>query len=204
LYEDRTVEWHARFVAPYFARWDGAYFFRLLEDFRVNPLKKVKHLSGGQKKLLSLALAFSHGADVLILDEPTAGLDVVHRRSLLDRLRAAANGGEATVVVASHITDGLDEIAEDITFLHDGRVVLQRGADDLMTQWKWILYKEGSLDRGVEERFASVRRNAVGCRGLTNDFPAVREAIAPALASGDARVDHASLEDILLSFIKGA
>jgi len=204
FFEDKTVEWHARFAAPYFARWDGACFFRLLEDFRVNPLKKVKHLSGGQKKLLSLALAFSHGADLLILDEPTAGLDVVHRRSLLDRLRAQAAGGEATVVVASHITDGLEQIAEDVTFLQDGRVVLQAGADDLMTRWKWVLYKEGSLDRAIEERFASVRRSAVGCRGLTNDVAAVREAIAPALASGDARVDHASLEDILLSFIKGA
>jgi len=204
FYENRTVEWHARFVAPYFARWDGACFFRLLEDFRVNPLKKVKLLSGGQKKLLSLALAFSHGADLLILDEPTAGLDVVHRRSLLDRLRVQVAGGETTVVVASHITDGLDEIAEDITFLHDGRVVLQGGADDLMTRWKWVLYKEGSLGGAIEERFASVRHQPFGCRGLTNDFPAVRDAIAPALASGEARVDHASLEDILLSFIKGA
>ena len=150
----RTVEWHARFAAPCFARWDGAGFYRLLEDFRVNPLKKVTQLSGGQE-LLSLALAFSHGAELLILDEPTAGLDIVYRRSLLDRLRALANGGETTVVVASHITDGLDEIAEDITFLHDGRVVLQAGADDLMTRWKWILYKEGLLDRAIEERFAT-------------------------------------------------
>jgi ABC-2 type transport system ATP-binding protein len=204
FFEEKTVEWHARFVAPYFARWDGAGFFRLLEDFRVNPLKKVKHLSGGQRKLLSLALAFSHGAEVFILDEPTAGLDIVHRRSLLDRLRALANGGEATVIVASHITDGLDEIAEDITFLHDGRVVLQEGADDVATKWKWVVYREGALDRAVEEGFASVRHTAVGCRGLTNDLAAVRGAIAPALASGDARIDHASLEDILLSFIEGA
>jgi ABC-2 type transport system ATP-binding protein len=204
FFENRTVEWHARFVAPYFTRWDGAGFHRLLEDFRVNPLKKVKLLSGGQKKLLSLALAFSHGAELLILDEPTAGLDIVHRRALLDRLRAAANGGDATIVVASHITDGLDEIAEDVTFLHDGRVVLHAEADDLMTKWKWVHYKEGSLDRAIEEGFARVRRQPFGNRGLTADFPAVRDALAPALTSGDARLDHASLEDILLSFVKGS
>jgi ABC-2 type transport system ATP-binding protein len=203
FFENRTVEWHARFVAPYFARWDGACFYGLLEDFRLNPLKKVTHLSGGQKKLLSLALAFSHGAELLILDEPTAGLDIVHRRSMLDRLRAQAAGGETTVIVASHITDGLDEIAEDITFLHDGRVVLHESADDLETKWRWVVYKEGSLDRAVEERFASVRHQPFGCRGLASDLPAMRDAIAPALASSDARLDHASLEDILLSFIKG-
>lgn len=204
FYPDKTGEWHGRFAAPYFARWDGAGFYRLLEEFRVNPLKKVKRLSGGQKKLLSLALAFSHGAELLILDEPTAGLDIVHRRSLLDRLRALANTGETTVVVASHITDGLDEIAEDITFLHDGRVVLQEGADDLMTRWKWVMYQDGSLDRAIEERFTLVRRQPFGNRGLTCDFPSLREALGPALASGDAKLDHASLEDILLSFIKGA
>jgi len=204
FYPDKTVAWHARFVAPYFARWDGAGFHNLLESFRVNPLKKVKQLSGGQKKLLSLAMALSHGAQLLILDEPTAGLDVVHRRSLLDLLRTLAADGESTVIVASHITDGLDEIAEDVTFLHDGRVVLQAASDDLMTRWKWIHYKDGSLDRAIEDRFATLRRQPFGNRGLTDDLPALREAVAPALASGDARIAHASLEDILLSFVKGA
>jgi len=204
FYPDKTATWHARFAAHYFARWDGAGFFSLLETFRVNPLKKVKHLSGGQKKLLSLATALSHGAELLILDEPTAGLDVVHRRSLLDRLRAITADGSRTVLVASHITDGLDEIAEDVTFLHDGRVVLHAAADDLMTRWKWVHYKDGSLDRAIEGRFATLRRQPFGNRGLTDDLPALREAVAPALASGDARIDHASLEDILLSFVKGA
>ena len=203
FYPDKTATWHARFVAPYFARWDGAGFYSLLETFRVNPLKKVKHLSGGQKKLLSLAMALSHGAELLILDEPTAGLDVVHRRSLLDRLRALAADG-STVIVASHITDGLDEIAEDVTFLHDGRVVLHAAADDLMTRWKWVHYKDGAVDRAVEGRFATLRRQPFGNRGLTDDFPALREAVAPALASDDARVEPASLEDILLSFVKEA
>jgi hypothetical protein len=82
--------------------------------------------------------------------------------------------------------------------------VLHEGADELATRWKWVLYKEGSLDRAIEEGFARVRRQPFGNRGLTADFPAVREALAPALASGDARIEHASLEDILLSFIKGA
>ncbi len=204
FYQDKTATWHARFVAPYFARWDGSTFYGLLETFRVNPLKKVKHLSGGQKKLLSLALALSHGADLLILDEPTAGLDVVYRRALLDRMRAFVAEGYKTVVVASHITDGLDEIAENIWFLLDGRVVLEADADELNTRWKWIHYKEGAVDRFVENRLTGVTRQLFGSRGLTSDFPVLREALARALDAGDAKVDNASLEDILLSFIKGA
>jgi ABC-2 type transport system ATP-binding protein len=204
FYPDKSVQWTARFAAPYFARWDGGSFYGLLDQFKVNPLKKVKHLSGGQKKLLSIAFALSHDAELLILDEPTAGLDVVYRRALLDRLRAFVADGEKTVIVASHITDGLDEISEDVSFLTDGRIVLHEDKDDLLSRWKWIHYKDGALGPGVEDRLTSVQRQPFGNRGLTGDFPAVPADLAPALAAGDAKVENASLEDILVSFIKGA
>jgi ABC-2 type transport system ATP-binding protein len=204
FYENRTVQWLARFSAPYFARWDGAGFFKLLDEFRVNPLKKVKHLSGGQKKLLALAFALSHEAELLILDEPTAGLDVVHRRALLDRLRAFVAGGDKTAIVASHVTDGLDEIAEDIRFLDEGRVVAHEDKDDLLARWKWVHFKDGALPKAIEERLVRVKRLPFGSSGLTGEYPDLRGALADPLASGDARLENATLEDVLLSFIKGA
>lgn len=203
-YPDKNVEWLARFSAPYFARWDGAGFYRLLDEFKVNPLKKVKHLSGGQKKLLSMAFALSHDAELLILDEPTAGLDVVHRRALLDRLRAFVADGDRTVLAASHITDGLDEIAEDIWFLDDGRVVAHEDKDDLLARWKWVHFKDGALPKAIEEGLVRVKRLPFGSSGLTGDYLNLRGALAGPLASGDVRRDNATLEDVLLSFIKGA
>ena len=202
-YETKTVEWHARFAAPCFARWDGAGFYRLLDEFKVNPLKKVKHLSGGQKKLLSMAFALSHDAELLILDEPTAGLDVVHRRALLDRLRAFVADGDKTVLAASHITDGLDEIAEDIWFLDNGRVAAHEDKDDLLARWKWVHFKDGALPKAIEESLVRVKRLPFGSSGLTGDFLNLRGALAGPLASGDVRLDNATLEDVLLSFIKG-
>ena len=204
FYPDKTVEWLARFSAPYFARWDGAGFYRLLDEFRVNPLKKVKHLSGGQKKLLSMAFALSHDAELLILDEPTAGLDVVHRRALLDRLRAFVADGDKTVLAASHITDGLDEIAEEIWFLDDGRVVAHEDKDDLLARWKWVHFKDGALPKAIEEGLVRVKRLPFGSSGLTGDYLKLRGALAGPLASGDVKLDNATLEDVLLSFIKGA
>jgi ABC-2 type transport system ATP-binding protein len=203
-YADRTVQWIARFVAPYFARWDGAGFYALLDEFKVNPLKKVTHLSGGQRKMLSLAVAVSHGADLLILDEPTAGLDLVHRHALLDRLRAFVAGGERTVIVASHITDGLDAIAEEIWFLDGGRVVMHQDKDDLLARWKRVHYREGALPQAIEERLVQVKRQPFGSSGLTGDYPALRDALSGPLARGDAKLERASLEDILLTIVKGA
>ena len=204
FYPDKTVQWIARFAAPHFARWEGACFYTFLDEFKVNPLKKVKHLSGGQKKLLSLALALSHGAELLVLDEPTAGLDVVHRRALLDRLRAFVADGDRTVLAASHITDGLDEIAEEIWFLDDGRVVAHEDKDDLLARWKWVHFKDGALPKAIEEGLVRVKRLPFGSSGLTGDFLNLRGALAGPLASGDVRLDNATLEDVLLSFIKGA
>jgi ABC-2 type transport system ATP-binding protein len=205
FYPDRTVQWVARFAAPYFARWNGAGFYKLLDEFKVNPLKKVKHLSGGQRNLLALAMALSHEAELLVLDEPTAGLDIVHRRSLLDRLRAFVAGGDKTAIVASHVTDGLDEIADEVWFLDEGRVVAHEDKDDLLSKWKWIHFKEGALPQAIEERLVRLRRLPFAISGLTGDYAGLRNALAEPLARGDARVENASLEDILLSYItKGA
>jgi len=204
FYMDRTAQWTARFAAPYFARWDGAGFYRLLDEFRVNPLKKVKHLSGGQKKLLALAFALSHGAELLILDEPAAGLDVIHRRALLDRLRDFVAGGDRAVIVASHVTDGLDEIAEEIYILQDGRVAMHEDRDNLQLRWKWVHFRNGALGAAVVDRLSCVRVQPFGNSGLTGDFSALKPDLEPALARGDVKVEHASLEDILVSVSKGA
>jgi len=204
FYTDKTVQWTARFAAPYFARWDGPGFYRLLDEFKVNPLKKVKHLSGGQKKLLALAFALSHQADLLILDEPTAGLDVVFRRALLDRLRAFVADGERSVIVASHVTDGLDEIAEDVHILHEGRTAMHEDKDELLSRWKWIHFRDGALGPHVVDRLSNVRRQPFGNSGLTGEFPALGPELAAALANGDVKIENAGLEDILVSLVKGA
>ncbi len=109
FYWGKSVRGTARFVRPFYDRWDGGLFYKLLDGFGVPREKKVKHLSRGQKTLLCLALALSHEAELLILDEPTAGLDFIHRREILDRLREFVADGERTVIVSSHVTDGLDE-----------------------------------------------------------------------------------------------
>lgn len=170
-YAERSVGFNARFAAPFFDRWDGGAFYRLLDEFKISREKTIKHLSRGQKTLLSIALALSHETDLLILDEPTAGLDIVLRRTILERLRQFAADGERTVVVASHITDGLEEIAEYVNFLDEGQLVFQSEKDELLARWKRIHYREGALSPDLVRQFTDVRVQPFGNSGLTGTFP---------------------------------
>ena len=202
-YNDRSVGFNARFAASFFERWDGGTFYRLLDEFRISREKAVKHLSRGQKTLLSIALALSHQADLLILDEPAAGLDTVLRRTILDRLRQFVADGERAVVVSSHVTDGLEEIAEYVNFLDDGRLVVQSEKDELLARWKRIHFKAGALSPDMVRQFADIREQPFSNSGLTRDFPAIREQLAPGIASGDVRVENSRLDDILIAILKG-
>lgn len=203
FYRDRSVEFNARFAASFYERWDGGAFYRMLDAFKVSREKTVKRLSRGQKTLLSIALALSHGADLLILDEPTAGLDVILRRMILERLRAFAADGERAVVVSSHITDGLENIAEYVHFLDEGRLTLRSEKDELQARWKRIHFKDGALPPDLVGQLSDVRRQPFGSSGLARDFQAMRERLAAGIASGDVKVENAPLDDILIAMHKG-
>jgi len=202
-YQERSVEYNARFAASFYERWDGGAFYRMLDEFKVSREKAVKRLSRGQKTLLSIALALSHGADLLILDEPTAGLDAILRRTILERLRAFAAEGEKTVVVASHVTDGLEDIAEFVHFLEGGKLVYQAEKDDLRARWKRIHFREGSLPPEVVAQLTDVRRQPFSSSGLVRDFGALRAALEPGIASGEVKVENARLDDILIALSQG-
>ncbi|MBM3312879.1 MAG: ABC transporter ATP-binding protein [Candidatus Aminicenantes bacterium] len=202
-YKDRSVEFNARFAASFYDRWDGGSFYRMLDEFRVGRDKAVKRLSRGQKTLFAIALALSHEADLLILDEPTAGLDAILRRAVLERLRKFVADGERTVIVSSHITDGLEDIAEYVNFLSDGRLVFQSEKDELLARWKRIHFKDGALPPDLVRELVDVRQMPFGSSGLTRDFSALRERLASGIAAADVKVENATLDDILIAMHQG-
>jgi len=203
FYLERSVEYNARFAASFYERWDGGAFYRMLDEFKVGREKTFKRLSRGQKTLFSIALALSHGADLLILDEPTAGLDVILRRTILERLRAFAAKEEKTFIVASHITDGLEDIAEYVIFLDNGKLVYQAEKDELLARWKRIHYKEGALPPDVVAQMTDVRRQPFSSSGLVRDFAALRAALEPSIARGEVKVENARLDDVLIAMHQG-
>ena len=110
-------------IKPAFPTWDNTCFETLVARFGLEPKKKVKSLSRGMGMKLQLACALSHDADLLILDEATAGLDPLARDELLDNLRDYASTGDRGVLLSSHITSDLERIADRVVGIDAGSII---------------------------------------------------------------------------------
>ena len=118
-----TVSQVGTCIAPAFPTWDSTCFEALIERFGLEPKKKMKSLSRGMGMKLQLACALSHDADLLILDEATAGLDPLARDELLDELRDYASTGDRGVLLSSHITSDLERIADRVAGIDAGSII---------------------------------------------------------------------------------
>jgi len=148
-------------------------------------------------------MALSPLPDLLLLDEPAAGLDDAHRRFLLDTLRAFVAPGDRAAVVCSHASEGLDEISEAVLIIHRGKILLAGDKEALLERWKWIHFREDALDAALAARLKFVRRHPFGNSGLCDDFPALRERLSDGLASGDIKVENARLSDVIIRLTEG-
>ncbi len=111
--------------------WDASYARELLETFAIDPSKKVKELSKGMRAQAGLIAAVAHRPELLILDEPSSGLDAVVRRDILDAIvRAVADDGR-TVIFSSHLLDEVERMSDHVTLLHQGRVTLSGVLDEV-------------------------------------------------------------------------
>jgi ABC-2 type transport system ATP-binding protein len=203
FYSEKSLIELTRFAAPFFSKWDGARFYGLLERFRIFPEKRFRHLSTGQKTLFALALALSHHPDLLLLDEPAAGLDDANRRFLSDLLRDFVAAGDKAVIISSHVSDGLDEIADQVLFVSAGKPIMTAAKDELLANWKWVHFREKSLDQSLLDKFSAVRRHPFGNSGLIGDFQSLQTELADAMAAGDVRIENAKLSDVLVQLTQG-
>jgi ABC-2 type transport system ATP-binding protein len=111
--------------------WDAAYARELLDTFGLDPAKKVKQLSKGMRAQAGLVAAVAHRPELLILDEPSSGLDVVVRRDILDAIvRTVADDGR-TVIFSSHLLEEVERMSDHVTMLHGGRLIFSGAMDDV-------------------------------------------------------------------------
>ena len=131
LYGAMSVDEMIRFTAPFFPRWRSDLQQRYLRKFELPPHRKVKALSRGMRTKLALLLALCRGADLLILDEPTAGLDPAMAEEVLQALVAHVASEELTVFFSSNQIAEVEQVADRVTIIHHGRAVVAGAIDDL-------------------------------------------------------------------------
>jgi len=119
------------YTQAYHPTWDAKYARELLDTFALDPTKKIKELSKGMRAQAGLIAAVAHRPDLLILDEPSSGLDAMVRRDILDAIvRAVADDGR-TVIFSSHLLDEVERMSDHVTLLQQGRVALSGELDDV-------------------------------------------------------------------------
>ena len=149
-----TIAQVERCVAPAFPDWDKAQFWRLAEQFSLSRKAKVKELSRGMGMKLQLAVALSHNADLLVLDEATAGLDPIARDETLTILREFTAQESHGVLFSSHITSDLDRIADRIVGIHGGRIIFNMPREEITDMAGIAHCRAGSRDSCMRRRGA--------------------------------------------------
>lgn len=152
-----------------YPNWDQQAYEEYLARFRLPDKKELKDFSRGMKMKLSLAVAMSHHARLLILDEPTSGLDPVVRAEILDLFLEFISDGKRSILVSSHMTGDLERIADYITLIHQGRVMLSKNKDELIYGYGIARADRQTLAAVDSSLVEAIQDGPYGSQALIND-----------------------------------
>jgi ABC-2 type transport system ATP-binding protein len=192
FYEDQDLQTLMSTIGPFYSKWDSKKFSSLLNRFGLSPKKKFMALSKGMKTKFALALALSHDADLIILDEPTAGLDPLFRREFLDMLTEIIQNEEKSVLFSTHITSDLDRAADYTVIIDNGEILCSLWKDEIQEKWGVVKGREDFITPENRMFFKGWRKHPHGFEALTSDAPHVRQLLA-----GSVMIELPTLEDLL-------
>ena len=141
FFEGWTGEQNLAFRSTFYPEWSADLARNLARRFSLPLDKKAKDLSTGNRVKLSLISALAHSPKLLLLDEPTTGLDPVVRKEVLDALFEVLESGQRSILYATHILHDISRIADELAFLIEGKVMLRCQKDDLLDKWRRISFR---------------------------------------------------------------
>lgn len=187
----------SKVMAGLFRNWDQPLFQKYLEDFQLPPKQKIKCYSKGMTMKLAIAAALSHHPELLILDEATSGLDPVMRDDMLDVFLEFVQEENHSILLSSHITSDLEKVADYITFIHKGRLILTAPKDDLVYRYAVMRCRESQFQAVDREDVLAYRKRDMQIDVLVADGREAQRKYK------DVVVDHTSVDEIMLLLAKG-
>lgn len=178
--------------------FDRSFFLQHLQKFGLPRSKKIREFPTGMKAKLKVLAAISHNPRLLILDEPTAGLDVVARDELLDMLRTFMEQDEQrSILISSHISSDLETMCDDLYMIHDGRIILHEDTDVLLSDYALLKVNEEQYRRLDTQYLLCSRKESYGYSCLTNQKQFYLENY-PEIA-----VEKGSIDNVVTMMIRG-
>ena len=152
-----------------YTKFDKSFFMEQVQRFQLPLNKRIKDFSTGMKAKFKVLVAISHNAKLLILDEPTAGLDVIARDELLEMLREfMEKDDEHSILISSHISSDLESLCDTLYMIHDGKIILHEDTDVLLSDYSLLKVDAAQYDKLDKQYLLRSKREAYGYSCLTN------------------------------------
>ncbi len=185
-------------MAALFDHFDQERFRKRAKEMGLPMKKKINQFSTGMLAKLKVLLATSHSAKLLILDEPTAGLDPLARDDLLDELRAfMEEDDQRAILISSHISSDLEHLCDDLYMLHDGRIVFHEDTDVLLSDYAVLKVTPEQFNALDKEYLLRVKQENYGFACLTNQKQYYHENYP------DIAIEHSGIDDVFALMIRG-
>lgn len=192
FYQHLNIKDYKRILKNSYSKFDGKLFDSYIESFGIRSKSYIGNLSKGEAIKVMVAGALSHDARLIVLDEPTAGLDPLVRKDILKLLQEVIEDGKKSVIISTHITSDLDGIADYITFINKGKLVFTEDMEWIRERFRLFRGSRDELENS-KLNFISIKKNKYYEEGLfINRKDLVSE-----------NISTPTLEDIMYHYIKG-
>ena len=182
-----------RFCQGVYSKWQTDYFNKLVDTFDLPENRLIKDYSRGMKMKLGVAIALSHEAELLILDEATSGLDPIVRKEILDLLLEYMQSEDHTILISSHILSDLEKVADYIAFIHQGKLLFMEEKNKLEEDYGICSLSEEELGEIDPQAIVGKRSHAFGEEVLV-----LRDRVPKNID-----LKRPSIEDIMIYYVRG-
>ena len=178
-----------------YKQWDNVLFNQYLDNFNLPAKQKIKEYSRGMSMKLAIAAALSHHPQLLILDEATSGLDPVMRDDMLDVFLEFVQEENHSILLSSHITSDLEKIADYITFIHNGKLIMTASKNDLVYNYAVMRCKESQFLALIPGDIIAYRKRDFQTDVLVSNGKEAQRKYK------DVVIDHVSIDEIMLLLV---
>ncbi len=193
-----------RFVRGFYPGWDDAYCAALMKAFRLSDSDRVATLSFGARTKLSLLLALARRPEVLILDEPTTGLDAVSRQQAFGELLKAVEDGERTVLISSHGLSDIERFADHVGMIKDGKLLLEGRTDEVVDRYRLVEFfsSNGTTFQTPEPEGLIILKQNENRRRALLDQKSAAQAWLQANGAQQISLTPVTLEELFVALVK--